>query len=349
MTAWVRFKKKEMPGGLWLKCPACGEVIYKKDLEENLKVCPKCEHHHTLNALERVQTILDEGSAEEMCVDMEAVDRLDFEDKSKYSEKLVKTMAKTKRKEAIWIGTGKVMGLDVAFGTLDFSFLGGSMGVVVGEKIAILVEYALEKDLPLIMVASSGGARMHEGALSLMQMAKTCNSLGRLNKAGKLYISILGNPTTGGVTASWATQADVIIAEPGALIGFAGPRVIKTTLRQDLPKGFQRSEFLIERGQIDTIIHRNKLRESIDEIISFCLLDHKNTSARKYKQVASGKKQNSSKAKQAGAANGSSRSEAVEVGADNKKAAKAKKNNSKAKAKKKDAKKTEKNKEDEKQ
>lgn len=269
--AWVRFKKKDMPGGLWLKCPACGEVIYKKDLEEKLKVCPKCDHHNTLNGLERVRFTLDEGTAKELIEDMEAVDRLEFVDKTKYSDKLVKTMEKTKRKEAIWIGTGQIMGRDVAFGTLDFSFLGGSMGVVVGEKVAIIAEYALENDLPLILVAASGGARMHEGALSLMQMAKTCTVLGKFDGQGKLYISILANPTTGGVTASWATQADVVLAEPGALIGFAGPRVIKTTLRQDLPEGFQRSEFLIDKGQVDAIVHREEMRERIWDVMDYCI------------------------------------------------------------------------------
>ncbi|MHC4941931.1 MAG: acetyl-CoA carboxylase, carboxyltransferase subunit beta [Planctomycetota bacterium] len=269
--AWARFKKKDMPGGLWIKCPACGEVIYKKDLEEKLKVCPKCDHHNTLNGMERVRYTLDEGSAVELVEDMQAVDRLEFEDKTKYSDKLAATMEKTKRKEAIWIGTGTILGRDVAFGTLDFSFLGGSMGVVVGEKVAIIAEYALKNNLPLVMVAASGGARMHEGALSLMQMAKTCAVLGRFDNAGKLYISVLANPTTGGVTASWATQADVVLAEPGALIGFAGPRVIKTTLRQDLPEGFQRSEFLINKGQIDNIVHRERLRETIYDIMDFCL------------------------------------------------------------------------------
>jgi acetyl-CoA carboxylase carboxyl transferase subunit beta len=269
--AWMRFKKKEMPGGLWIKCPACGEVIFKKDLEEKSKVCPKCDHHNTLIGVERVAYTLDEDTAEELIPDMEAVDRLEFKDKTPYHEKLKQVMEKTGRKEAIWIGRGQILGRDVAFGTLDFSFLGGSMGVVVGEKVAIITEYALENDLPLLLVAASGGARMHEGALSLMQMAKTCAVLGRFDTLGKLYISVLANPTTGGVTASWATQADVVIAEPGALIGFAGPRVIKTTLRQDLPEGFQRSEFLIGKGQIDLIVHREQLRETIYNIMDYCV------------------------------------------------------------------------------
>jgi acetyl-CoA carboxylase carboxyl transferase subunit beta len=269
--AWIRSKKKEIPGGLWLKCPSCAEMIYKKDLDEKLKVCPKCDYHNTLNGLERVKYTLDEGTAEEMAVDIQPVDRLDFVDKTPYPEKLKATQAKTKRNEAMWIGTGKVLGRDVAFGTLDFSFLGGSMGWVVGEKVAIITEYAQEHRLPLILSSASGGARMHEGAISLMQMAKDCAALAKLDSAKGLYISILANPTTGGVTASWATQADIVFAEPGALIGFAGPRVIKTTLMQDLPEGFQRSEFLIAKGQIDTIVHRAKIRETLYMLMSYCL------------------------------------------------------------------------------
>lgn len=284
--AWMRFKKKDMPGGLWLKCPACAEVIYKKDLDARMKVCPKCDHHNTLNGMERVAYTLDGDSAEELIPDMEAVDRLDFRDKSTYPEKIQKTMERTKRKEAIWIGVGKILGREVAFGTLDFSFLGGSMGVVVGEKVSFIGEYALQHDLPLILSAASGGARMHEGALSLMQMAKTCSVLARFDDAKKLYVSILANPTTGGVTASWATQADVVLAEPGALIGFAGPRVIKTTLRKDLPEGFQRSEFLIQKGQIDKIVHREKMRETIWEIMNYCLPQKNGKRRRKQAQAA---------------------------------------------------------------
>jgi len=269
--AWIRSKKKEIPGGLWLKCPACGEMIFKKDLEARQKVCPKCEYHHTLFGLERVAATLDEGTAVEMAPDLETVDRLQFTDKVPYPEKLKSTMAKTKRKEAMWIGTGQIKGRDVAFGTLDFSFLGGSMGWVVGEKVAIITEHARANRLPLILAAASGGARMHEGAISLMQMAKDCAALAKLDSDGGLYISILADPTTGGVTASWATQADVVLAEPGALIGFAGPRVIKTTLMQDLPEGFQRAEFLLGKGQLDSIVHRHKMRDTLDMLMSYCL------------------------------------------------------------------------------
>lgn len=272
--AWIRSKKKEIPGGLWGKCPACGEMIYKKDLEAKAKVCPKCDYHNVINALERVAYTLDEGTAQEMSADLEAVDRLEFVDKAPYPDKIKATKAKTKRTEAMWIGTGKVMGRDVAFGTLDFSFLGGSMGWVVGEKVAIITEHARKNKLPLILCSASGGARMHEGAISLMQMAKDCAALARFDDEGGLYISVLANPTTGGVTASWATQADVVLAEPGALIGFAGPRVIKTTLMQDLPEGFQRSEFLIGKGQLDAIVHREKLRETLDMLMSYCLQEN---------------------------------------------------------------------------
>lgn len=269
--AWIRSKKKEIPGGLWLKCPSCSEMIYKKDLDAKMKVCPKCDYHHTLTGLERVKYTLDEGTAEEMAIDMQGVDRLDFVDKTPYPDKLKATMKKTQRNEAMWIGTGQILGRDVAFGTLDFSFLGGSMGWVVGEKVAIITEYARDNNLPLILSSASGGARMHEGAISLMQMAKDCAALARLDDSRGLYISVLANPTTGGVTASWATQADIVLAEPGALIGFAGPRVIKTTLMQDLPEGFQRSEFLLDKGQLDAIIQRERMRETLHALMSYCL------------------------------------------------------------------------------
>jgi acetyl-CoA carboxylase carboxyl transferase subunit beta len=269
--AWIRSRKKEIPGGLWSKCPACSEMIFKKDLDEKKKVCPKCDYHHTLTGMERVKYTLDPDSAQEIAADLEAVDRLQFVDKTPYPDKLKATMAKTKRKEAMWIGTGRILGREVAFGTLDFSFLGGSMGWVVGEKVAIIAEHAREHNLPLILSSSSGGARMHEGAISLMQMAKDCAALARLDNHRGLYISVMANPTTGGVTASWATQADIVIAEPGALIGFAGPRVIKTTLMQDLPEGFQRSEFLLQKGQLDTIVHREHIPKVLSMLMSYCL------------------------------------------------------------------------------
>lgn len=267
--AWVRFRKKDMPGGLWTKCPSCEEMIFSKELSENFHVCPKCAHHLTCTVDDRVRYTLDEGSFTELYTELKPVDRLDFKDKTSYAEKLAKTAEKVKRLEAMTIGTGKLHGREVVLGVMNFQFLGGSMGVVVGEKVTLAVEIAMERELPLILVCASGGARMHEGALSLMQMAKTCAALGRFSDRGGLYISVLSDPTTGGVTASFATMADVIIGEPGALIGFAGPRVIQNTIKQELPAGFQRSEFLLARGQIDRIVPRPQLREQLLLMIEY--------------------------------------------------------------------------------
>ena len=267
--AWVRFRKKEMPGGLWGKCPACAEMIFQKDLDDNLKVCPKCQFHMTPTVDDWVQYTLDDGSWEELYTELKPVDRLNFKDKTNYGEKLKATAKKAKRLEGISIGMGTLYGRDVVLGVMNFKFLGGSMGVVVGEKVTIAVEMAREKKLPLIFICASGGARMHEGALSLMQMAKTCSSLARFGDEGGLYVAVLTHPTTGGVTASFATMADVILAEPGALIGFAGPRVIQNTIKQELPEGFQRSEFLIERGQIDSIVPRAHLKDNLFHLIEY--------------------------------------------------------------------------------
>jgi len=267
--AWVRFRKKEMPGGLWTKCPSCEEMIYQKELSENFQVCPKCEHHLSCTVDERVAYTLDEGSFTELYTELKPVDRLSFNDKTNYGEKLEKTAAKVKRLEAMTIGVGKIHGRDVVLGVMNFKFLGGSMGVVVGEKVTLAVEIAMEQKLPLVLVCASGGARMHEGALSLMQMAKTCTVLGRFGDEGGLYIAVLADPTTGGVTASFATMADVIIGEPGALIGFAGPRVIQNTIRQELPEGFQRSEFLLDRGQIDRIVARPTLKDELFRLMEY--------------------------------------------------------------------------------
>ncbi len=267
--AWVRFRKKDMPGGLWTKCPSCEETIFSKELSENFQVCPKCSHHLTCTVDERVRYTLDEGSFEELYTELKPVDRLDFRDKTSYAEKLEKTAEKVKRLEAMTIGTGTLHGREVVLGVMNFQFLGGSMGVVVGEKVTLAVEIAMERRLPLVLVCASGGARMHEGALSLMQMAKTCAALGRFADAGGLYLAVLTNPTTGGVTASFATMADVIIGEPGALIGFAGPRVIQNTIKQELPEGFQRSEFLLARGQIDRIVSRPQLKDQLFLLMEF--------------------------------------------------------------------------------
>jgi len=268
-VAWVRFRKKEMPGGLWTKCPSCAEMMFQKDLTANLQVCPKCKFHMTATVDERVLFTLDEGSFEELYTDLKPVDRLKFRDKSDYGEKLAETAKKAKRLEGMTIGTGRIFEREVIFGVMNFKFLGGSMGVVVGEKVTLAVELARERRLPLILICASGGARMHEGALSLMQMAKTCSSLARFGDEGGLYLSVLTNPTTGGVTASFATMADVILAEPGALIGFAGPRVIQNTIKQELPEGFQRSEFLMARGQIDCIVSRDQLKVELFRLIEY--------------------------------------------------------------------------------
>ncbi len=267
--AWTRFgKKKDMPGGLWIKCETCGGMIFRKDLPE-WKVCPECGHHFPLPVADRLRLVLDDGSFEERWADMRTIDRLGFVDRTPYAEKLERTIKKTGRNEAIVTGTGRIAGIPLALGVMDFQFMGGSMGVVVGEKVTRLVELAAAEKLPLVVFCASGGARMHEGALSLMQMAKSCAALKRFHDTGGFYVSVLTNPTTGGVTASFATVADVILAEPGALIGFAGPRVIKTTLKQDLPKGFQRAEFLLEKGQVDRIVPREQMRRELARLLAF--------------------------------------------------------------------------------
>ena len=222
-----------------------------------------------LTAKERIALTADEGSFDELWKDMKTIDRLGFKGLVPYAEKLEQTMAKSGRVEAMLTGTAKIHGIDIALGVMDFSFFGGSMGVVVGEKVARLIELAQTERLPLVIFCASGGARMQEGALSLMQMAKTCGALHRFHEARGYYISIMTNPTTGGVTASFPSVADIILAEPGALIGFAGPRVIQTTLKQELPKGFQRSEFLLEKGQLDRIVSRDKMRYEIGKLLAY--------------------------------------------------------------------------------
>ncbi|MEQ8767602.1 MAG: acetyl-CoA carboxylase, carboxyltransferase subunit beta [Planctomycetota bacterium] len=265
---WNRFrKKKEMPSGLWLKCDTCGAMIFKRDMEKKFKVCPECDHHFVLNSAERIELLIDEGTWEETHADLTATDRLHFVDKVPYTDRIEKTVEKTGMNEAMVIGSGELGGRKIILGILDFSYMGGSMGVIVGEKVTLAIEHAEREKLPLLLIISSGGARMQEGALSLMQMAKTCNALARFDTAGGLYISVLTHPTTGGVIASFAPMADVVIAEPGALIGFAGPRVIQTTLKQDLPPGFQRSEFLLEHGQVDRIVSRDQMKDEIGMLI----------------------------------------------------------------------------------
>ncbi|MBI3820301.1 MAG: acetyl-CoA carboxylase carboxyltransferase subunit beta [Planctomycetes bacterium] len=267
---WSRLgKKRDMPGGLWLKCESCAQMIFRKELESRHRVCPTCNFHFTLGARERFEITLDPGTFEEKWPDLTPQDRLKFTDTIKYSDKVIKTREKSKLQEAIIAATGEIKNRPVVMAVLDFGFMGGSMGEVVGEKVARSCELGIETGRPVILFTSSGGARMHEGAVSLMQMAKTCGALSRLRKAGGFSISCMTNPTTGGVTASFASVCDILLAEPGALIGFAGPRVISTTLKQELPKGFQRAEFLIEKGQIDAIVSRDKMRDDLARLLSY--------------------------------------------------------------------------------
>jgi acetyl-CoA carboxylase carboxyl transferase subunit beta len=262
-------KKKDMPGGLWLKCESCGAMVYRKELEEKGRVCPSCEFHFTLPGRERVAMTIDEGTWTERFSEIQTIDRLHFNDNTPYSEKVEKARARTGQNEALICGTGAIEGRPVVLAVLDFSFLGGSMGEVVGEKIALAAELAIKEGLPVIAFTGSGGARMHEGVISLMQMAKTCSALAELNDAGGFSVCVLTHPTTGGVTASFASVCDVTLAEPGALIGFAGPRVIATTLKQELPPGFQRAEFLLEKGQIDRIVKRSEMKSVLARLIDF--------------------------------------------------------------------------------
>ncbi len=266
-----RPSKKEddnSPAGLWLKCDSCGAQIYRKDLVANSYVCPECSHHHRVPADARVAMLADEGTFEVWSGLIEAQDALEFVDTQAYPERLTKARQKVGRPDAILTGGALLDGQPVALVVMDFSFLGGSMGSVVGEEIASATERAAAEGRTLIAVTSSGGARMQEGALSLMQMAKTTVALEALSRAHLPYISVLTDPTTGGVTASFATLGDVIFAEPGALISFAGPRVIQQTIRQDLPAGFQRSEFLLQKGMVDDVVDRRELRARIADVIN---------------------------------------------------------------------------------
>ena len=263
-------KKKDIPGDLWTKCEECGELIYNKKLEENLKGCPKCNFHFTLGAQDRVSIMLDENSFTEMDSEMEPLDPLGFEGPKTYKEKIEQDQAATGLKEAVLTGEGAILGKRIAFGVTDSRFIMGSMGSVVGERITRLIEHSAKTRLPLIIVSGSGGgARMYEGLISLMQMAKTSAALSRHNASGGLFISVLTNPTMAGVMASFASLGDILIAEPKALIGFTGPRVIEQTIRQKLPPGFQRSEFLLEHGFLDMIVHRKNMRETLAKLLDY--------------------------------------------------------------------------------
>ena len=266
----LRFsKKKDMPGGLWLKCESCGQTIYRKDLDEKVRVCPACSFHFTLPGKARIASVLDEGTWKECFADIEALDRFNFVENDTYANKIKRAVERSGQKEAFLMGTGRIEGREVVLGVLDFAFMGGSMGEVVGEKISLALELAEARNLPIVIFTSSGGARMHEGALSLMQMAKTSAALARFNKRGGFSICCMTHPTTGGVTASFASVCDIILAEPGALIGFAGPRVIATTIKQELPPGFQRAEFLIDKGMIDAIVPRSELRRRLASLVDY--------------------------------------------------------------------------------
>jgi acetyl-CoA carboxylase carboxyl transferase subunit beta len=260
-------QKKDLPDGLWEKCPSCGEIIHKKQLEANLWTCLKCEHHFRIGSEEYIQILLDKNSFKEMHKKMRSPDPLKFEDTKKYKERLTSTVKSLGLYEAVKVGTGKIEGKNIACGCMDFQFIGGSMGSVVGEKIARVIDKAYKSKIPLVIVSESGGARMMEGAYSLMQLAKTSSRLTRLADAGIPYISVITDPTTGGTTASYAMLGDINIAEPKALIGFAGPRVIKQTIGKDLPEGFQKSEFLLEKGFIDVICARKNLKETIHNLL----------------------------------------------------------------------------------
>lgn len=262
-------EKKDLPDGLWLKCEKCGEIIYRRELERNSFVCMACGYHFRIRAVDYIRLLADEGTFEEFNAHIESVDPLGFRDSKKYTDRLKEAKKKTGMNEAIVTGTCAIESIPSVLGVMDFAFIGGSMGSVVGEKVARAVDKAIELRRPLIIVSASGGARMMEGALSLMQMAKTSARLTLLSEAGLPYISILTHPTTGGVTASYAMLGDVILAEPGALIGFAGPRVIQQTIRQELPEGFQTAEFLLQHGFVDAVVPRRELKSKLAQLLRF--------------------------------------------------------------------------------
>jgi acetyl-CoA carboxylase carboxyl transferase subunit beta len=265
----LKGRTKEMPGGLWTKCPSCGEVIHNLSLEENLRVCPKCAHHFTMGGAQRVALLADAGSFKEIDAGMTSVDSLRFTGVASYGERLASYQARTGLKDAVITGVGALAGRPVALAVMDFNFLAATMGSVVGEKITRLVERATREGLPVVIVAASGGARMYEGMLSLMQMAKTCGALAVHARERLPFLSVLTNPTTAGVMASFASVGDLIFAEPRAMIGFAGPRVIRETTHQDLPEGFQTAEFLEQHGLIDAVVHRAKLKDALARALDY--------------------------------------------------------------------------------
>ena len=262
-------KRREFPEGLWQKCPSCGEMIHNLELVQNFRVCPKCDYHFTQSARERLDMLLDAKSFEEHDARMVSVDTLKFTGMASYTDRLKSYQKKTGLKEAVLSGFGRIDGKKLGISVMDFNFIAATMGSVVGEKLTRCVERSTKEGLPVIIVSASGGARMYEGVLSLLQMAKTCGALALHAKAGLPYISVLTHPTTGGVSASFATIGDIIVAEPKAMIGFAGPRVIRETTHQDLPPNFQTAEFLEDHGLIDLIVHRKKMRETLANLLGY--------------------------------------------------------------------------------
>ena len=262
-------KPSRVPEGLWVKCPGCSQLIYNKDLEVSLNVCPKCAHHFRISAAERLKALFDKGCYQEHFSNLTSNDPLQFTDTKPYRERLKSTIAATGLNDSVIVATGRLEGIDVVVAAMEYAFIGGSMGVVAGEKITRAIEIAHDRRQPVIVISCSGGARMMEGALSLMQMAKVSAALARLDRARLPFISVLTDPTTGGVTASFAMLGDLNIAEPKALIGFAGPRVIEQTIRQKLPEGFQRSEFLVEHGMLDIIVDRRDLKATLARALRF--------------------------------------------------------------------------------
>ena len=264
-------RRLKMPEGLWVKCEACKEMVYKKEVLRNANVCPKCNYHFRISSKQRLEMLFDNGTYDEFDSDIAPQDALEFKDSQPYAKRLVDYQKRTGMKDALISSSGTIGGYPVIVGVMEWGFMGGSMGSVVGEKVTRCAERALEERCPLIVISCSGGARMQEGALSLMQMAKISAALARLDDAGLPFISILTDPTTGGVTASFAMLGDLNLAEPRALIGFAGPRVIEQTIRQQLPEGFQRSEFLQEHGMVDMVVERSRLREVLVSCFDFMI------------------------------------------------------------------------------
>ncbi len=268
-------KKKSIPEGLWRQCPECQSVLYRAELERNNEVCPKCQHHMRIYGRKRLEVFLDKEGPEEIAATVGPVDMLKFRDTKKYKDRIVAAQRETEEKDALIVIKGAVMGVPLVAAAFDFRFMGGSMGSVVGERFVRGAQAAMEAKIPFICFAASGGARMQEALFSLLQMSKTSAVLTRLAEKGVPFISVLTDPTMGGVSASFAMLGDIHIAEPKALIGFAGPRVIEQTVRETLPEGFQRSEFLLEKGAIDMIVHRNRMRETIAELLA--LLQHRSS------------------------------------------------------------------------